>query len=422
MQFSHKNVFNYQHDQDCNSPQTNIQAFTESSSESYVCKISETNGNAEEDLDHLLTDLFDSQEDCGENEFHKNSSFELPKPEEIGLTSIPILDSTLDLLLSTTSNNNKGASRTDFFTAEPWEYCAVNNEFELQNYSFPNVNELEDQDELDSRGLIVDALTPRMQDVFVGAQISCLDENTKTSLQTVEEPNTLSREDVVIDVGLLRDQINDNLMLVQDKISEFSESVNTNYEEVKVQVEENTTEIPKSENPLDNKMYENNESPSNIPPDYTVAVDSDPSEPETPLEDSHCLQDSLPPSDCSNLPDFHTTSGDSNTPSEDSSDPQDSKTQSEDFSSSQNSSTPPEDVNHTDSNNLSEVSGLSDFKTPSEDSSPKDPNKKPEESGPPAGRTRRGRKRKQGTVVDLLVSNYTKKRSRRCKVGALVSV
>ena len=35
----------------------------------------------------------------------------------------------------------------------------------------------------------------------------------------------------------------------------------------------------------------------------------------------------------------------------------------------------------------------------------------------PAVRTRRGRKRKPGTVVDLLVSSYIKKRSTRCKVG-----
>ena len=32
-------------------------------------------------------------------------------------------------------------------------------------------------------------------------------------------------------------------------------------------------------------------------------------------------------------------------------------------------------------------------------------------------RTRRGRKRKPGTVVDLLVSSYIKKRGSRCKVG-----
>ena len=40
-----------------------------------------------------------------------------------------------------------------------------------------------------------------------------------------------------------------------------------------------------------------------------------------------------------------------------------------------------------------------------------------ETSDVPGVRTRRGRKRKPGTVVDLLVSSYSRKRSSRCKVG-----
>ena len=83
--------------------------------------------------------------------------FELPKPEEIGLSSLP--EST-DCL---SSNNNPG-SRNDFFTVESWQQF-VHNEFDWQNYDFPDVDQLEDQDVLDARDLIVQTEIPNKSQV-----------------------------------------------------------------------------------------------------------------------------------------------------------------------------------------------------------------------------------------------------------------
>jgi len=303
IQFSASNVFNYQHQQDSYniSQDRAVKSLTDAANDSNQEKFSQV----EEDIDHLLTDLFNGQDDSGGNFLESPSKFELPEPEEIGWTSVP--EPSQDFLLSFGCNNNQAGS-DNCFTVEPWQLYR-NNEFDLQNYSFPNLDELEDQDAIDARGLIANTLKevaqsedgaessppPGVQDVFVGTEISSLDENTKTALEILqlEEITDLSKDDIVLDIGEIENQISEDL-LDEDERPEARCEKN---EEVRDQMTEATI--------------------SSSPPGVVPAKAS--------------IKTELV--DCA----------------------------------------------------------------------------------PPAARTRRGRKRKQGTVVDLLVSSYVKKRSSRCK-------
>ena len=112
---------------------------------------------AEENLDNLLTDLFN--EDDG--------IIELPQPEEIGLASMPEASDWVSSVCSNTKN---------FYTCEPWLFNP-----------FQNVNPVEDQKERDgelSTFRIMEGIsTGGVTDVFVGHVISSVDEDIKRALE-----------------------------------------------------------------------------------------------------------------------------------------------------------------------------------------------------------------------------------------------
>ena len=306
----------------------------------------------EEDIDHLLTDLFNCQEDCAENETDAGTGslpvfrFDLPKPEEIGLntTSIPY---SVDSLLSS-FNQNK-----------------VWNEFDLQNYSFPDLNLLEDQDELDTRGLIANTLVEepelavhKVQDAFLGPNTSTLDENTKKALkvQSIEELTQTSQilDDNNINFGLLQDMIEGDLRL-QNENPEVSTDTKTQL--IEEELGKDSEETDKAEEKAKESNTEKN------PPSSGQVVE--------------------------NEVDDHMNGS-----------PTDTK----------------QDENPADLTQCEVPENEEPTESPS-DSMEAEAGEAESADCPLVGRPRRGRKRRQGTVVDLLVSSYVKKRSTRCRVG-----
>lgn len=327
-----------------------------------------TKKSQEEDIDHLLTDLFKCQEDCAENETDAGTGslpvfrFELPKPEEIGLTMTSIQYS-VDSLLSSSFNKNK------VWSGEPWRLFA-NNEFNLQNYSFPDLNLLEDQDELDTRGLIVNTLVEepelvvhKVQDAFLGPNTSTLDENTKKALkvQSIEELTQTSQilDDNNINFGLLQDMIEGGLRL-QNENQEISSDTKTQLIEEEVGKESEETDEPEE------KATESNTEKN--PPSFGQIVEND--------------------------VDDHMNGS-----------PTDTKHDENPADLTQCEVTEIEEPTESPSDSMEVEAGESESA-----------------DCPLVGRPRRGRKRRQGTVVDLLVSSYVKKRSTRCRVGTFIGV
>ena len=169
--------------------------------------------------DNLLTDLF-NEDDC---------FIELPQPEEIGLASVP---ETSNLISSVCSHNN-------FFTSEPWELSG-NTEDDFQINPFQDVNPLEDQKELDgelSGCLEMEwELTSRATDVFLGNEISSLDEDIKIALESsASEDIAFLQDDISVDVDIgvlhLQDDLHQEFLVAGDQ---FEESL-ARYEEIKVE-------------------------------------------------------------------------------------------------------------------------------------------------------------------------------------------
>ena len=304
------------------------------------------NNAAEDDIDNLLTDLFN--ENGSVDDSPTKPLCEFPQPGGIGLSSFP--ESTGFLVPAAASRNNNETSRNDFFTVESWQLC-VKNEFDLQNYSFPDVDQLEDQDVLDARGLIVrqeisnqtqisiqmeepsteseatatqlngsgvnDGGVGGLNDVCVGQDTSSLDQEIMTSLEIRSVEDTgLPNDNVIVKMGVLPDKISE-MVVEPEKQSEVSL---TNYDQIKAQP---VAEIIASESQTADKKEDTN-GDLNMKEEPTEAMEE-----------------------------VETKGG------------KDEKLET------------------------SEVTGL---------------------------RTSRGRKRKPGTVVDLLVSSYSRKRSSRCKV------
>ena len=281
----------------------------------------------EEDIDHLLTDLFNED------------GVELPTPGEIGRSSF--LESTENL--SSVSNNNQG-SGNDVFKVESWQLL-VHNEFDWQNYDFPDVDQMEDQDVLDARGLIVPIeISNKTQsslqveessvetedaavlvhggdggdgdgvvhDVFVGQDTSSLDQEIKMA---VEIPSVEDKKDkIIVNIEVLPEKINEIVVN-----PETQSEVYLNKSQIKAEVVE---EIIRSE-----------PQPGDIQEEPKEAVQVGAETKESPVKSDN----------------------------------------------------------------------------------------DPAWSDGSVVRAGRGRKRKPGTVVDLLVSSYARKRNTRCKVGAAPS-
>ena len=298
------------------------------------------NNAAEEDIDNLLTDLFN--EDGGVDDSPTKPTFELPKPGTIGLSAFP------------DSRNNNQASRNDFFTVESWQLC-VKNEFDLQNYSFPDLDKLEDQDVLDARDLIVP------KEISKQTQSSLhMEETSVETEKTAAQINTGGEND--------GDKINDGGVydvIVGQDTSSLDQEVMT------------ALEIPSNEN---NCLQKDKTIVSMVLPNKV----------------SEMVVDSKRQSEVS------LTNNDQNT-SESSAEIIPSEPQTEDKKED------PEDLNMRED---PKEAMMQEGST----SGRKDENL--DCSDVPVVKSRRGRKRKPGTVVDLLVSNYSKKRSSRCKVGA----
>ena len=175
----------------------------------------------EENLDNLLTNLFNDDDRI----------IELPQPDEIGLASIP---ENADLPLSVCSHNNN-----KFFTYEPWQFSG-DTEVEFEINPFQDVNPLEDQKELDgelSGCLEMEwELTSRATDVFLGNEISSLDEDIKTALESpASEDTAFLQDDISVDVDIgvlhLQDDLHQEFLVAGDQ---FEESL-ARYEEIKVE-------------------------------------------------------------------------------------------------------------------------------------------------------------------------------------------
>ena len=293
----------------------------------------------EEDIDHLLTDLF-NEDVGGLDDSPSKTLFELPTPEEIGWSSFPDLESTEFL-----SSTNNQESRKDFFTVESWQLC-VHNEFDWQNYDFPALDQLEDQDVLDARDLIVHT------------EIST---KTQSSLQVEESSAETEETPAQVDggdggggesggggVGGVHD-----VLVGQDTSSLAQEIIPA-------------VEIPSTE---DNGV---------LPDKISVMV----GDPEVSLANSQLKSDLV----------AEIISAEPRT----------------------------EDKKEEDLNVKEEPKEALQEAATKGSPVKSDPEPEPslELSDGPGVKTRRGTKRKPGTVVDLLVSSYIRKRSSRCKVGA----
>ena len=305
---------------------------------------SDINNAAEEDIDNLLTDLFN--EDVGVDDSPTKPLFELPKPEEIIFASFP--ESREFEVSASASRNNNEVSRKDFFTVESWQ-LRVKNEFDLQNYSFPDVDQLEDQEVLDARGLIVpkeisnqtqSSIQMEESSVEIEAtdaqvnggggngglnDVSSLDQEMMTALEIPIKDNSLPNDNIIVKMEVLPDKISE---MVEDPETQ-SEVSFPNYDQIKAQLP--VAEIIASQPQTEDKK-EDTQGDLNMKEDTKEAMAVDPKEVVEEGETKERKDENL---ECPDVP------------------------------------------------------GV---------------------------RTRRGRKRKPGTVVDLLVSSYNRKRSSRCKV------
>lgn len=176
--------------------------------------------HAEENLDHLLTDLFIEDDAEKKPESYVKPVFELPQPEEIGLASIP---ETSDLVLSLCTNSNYNDNSNQ---SQPRQFSG-NLAVDLQKPPFQDANQLEDQKELDG------ALSPWREmeeqldggacDVFLGYETSSLDEDIKRALEYPASKDIDFLQDVVtldVDIEALQEDIQQVLLLSGDQLED----------------------------------------------------------------------------------------------------------------------------------------------------------------------------------------------------------
>ena len=192
--------------------------------------------HAEEDLDHLLTNLFSEDDDDVEKNLESSvkSAFELPRPEEIGLASIP---ETSDLVLSVCTSSN------DSFTTEPWSGSGKT-DVDFQSSPSQDVNQL---GVLPPCGEMAEDVGPT--DVFLGYETSTLDEDIKTALEiSASKDIDFLRDDISVDVdiGVLQEDTHQILYLHADQIEDSL----ARCDEIKSEIlSQNKTEEEKDEAP-----------------------------------------------------------------------------------------------------------------------------------------------------------------------------